>query len=562
MGLKKYPWFALLIFIYFLPLLNPKPVTGIFEDILLFVFILLLLYGWAKKKWKNHSAILSYFNSALLIFLGSLLISRSYDIGRGSMLFIFGIPIILGILWLFGRKYVDFKLSSMGAAILIVCLGLFGIGFLLVFTKTISLETPQPYLVFFIGLPGLAILTIYNMQCLKVPGYRHHFIMVFTVICVLILGKEGLEIKKITRLLSECDAVTASDPDHALELLDEIDKINQKKEIPWLVSKLDYRRVKILNNGEDPFTLYDYAIKYMEHYPDDVERMLDDILNSDWINSISRISSKKAGLPRQIAKALEIPPGTNDNLMLDRWGRIWIHKVTSLELYKPFTRKDKPLDEAVDLLTLDYKNKNILVVYQSGYLEVLGDNKDKWIEKIKPLVKQKPKRLISVLADANRDEIYLLNYNGQYYSLSGTEPSEEMWHINMARDFALSPDGKGLYILDAYGGIHPRKETTIKLPYPNAPYWYGKDIARKIIFPPFSEDLMLLNGYGEVFDFSLSKAKLSSDKIPYFGDNYMVDIANKSLGSFRVLDCYFHLYDYPLNFGFMIYDFGIICRRG
>ena len=545
MGLKKYPWFSILIFIYFLPLLNPKPVTGIFEDVLLFIFVLLLIFLWAKKKWENHSSILSAFCSALLVFLGSILISRFYDINRGAILFIFGIPIILGLTWLFGKKTPDFKLSSIGTSILIVCLGLFGIGFLLVFTKTISLATPQPYMVFFTGLPCLAIITIYNMQSLKTRKFRHHFMIVFSIICILILSKEGLEIKKIRGLISKCDEVIETNPDYALELLDKIENINHTKEIPWLVHRLDFRRVKILSSGEDPLSLYDYAVKYMEHYPDDVLRILEDVLNSKWINSINMISTKESDLPRQIAKALEIPPGSSDSLILDKWGRIWLHKISSLELYKPFTRNDNPLDEAVDLLTLDYKNTNILVVYESGHLEVLGENKEKWLEKIKPLVKQKPKRLISVLADADREQIYLLNYNGQYYSLSETEPSEEMWHINLARDFALSPDGKGLYILDAYGGIHPRKETTIKLPYPNAPYWYGKDIARKIIFPPFSEDLMLLNGYGEVFDFSLSKAKLSGDKIPYFGDNYMVDIENKSLGSFRVLDCYFHLYDYP-----------------
>ena len=81
--------------------------------------------------------------------------------------------------------------------------------------------------------------------------------------------------------------------------------------------------------------------------------------------------------------------------------------------------------------------------------------------------------------------------------MAGSAPSLQAgwwqgWDI--ARSLALSPDGKGVYVVDGWGAIH----TAGTAKYRGGAFWPGWDIARDIVVTPSGNGYAVLDGFGGV----------------------------------------------------------------
>jgi hypothetical protein len=94
------------------------------------------------------------------------------------------------------------------------------------------------------------------------------------------------------------------------------------------------------------------------------------------------------------------------------------------------------------------------------------------------------------------------------------------WQGNdIARDFAFLPDGTGGYVLDGSGGLHPftvndgldqgvhdpLRSSGLPRDVREAPYWPGRDIARKVVIFPNGSGGYVLDGFGGVHSFGIGR---------------------------------------------------------
>ena len=101
------------------------------------------------------------------------------------------------------------------------------------------------------------------------------------------------------------------------------------------------------------------------------------------------------------------------------------------------------------------------------------------------------------------------NPRGGYYAMSpdgrvtpyGGAPNygSARFGFDIARGFAVMPDGRGYVILDGWGGLHRfGSARTGPVGTASFPYWPGWDIARDIAITPDGKGLVVLDGFGGV----------------------------------------------------------------
>ena len=101
------------------------------------------------------------------------------------------------------------------------------------------------------------------------------------------------------------------------------------------------------------------------------------------------------------------------------------------------------------------------------------------------------------------------------------------WSWDIARDFAILPDGSGGVVLDGYGGLHPFliNGNSRTLTVTGAPY-FGWDIARRVVIFPDGSGGYVLDGWGGVHGFGINgpvPAAAASVQVTGYWPNY--DIA-------------------------------------
>ena len=123
-------------------------------------------------------------------------------------------------------------------------------------------------------------------------------------------------------------------------------------------------------------------------------------------------------------------------------------------------------------------------------------------------------RTAAAIPPDNRNSIYTLDgYGSLHWTSTDTGASPNLpladyfgWDI--ARGFALFTDGKGGYMLDGFGGLHP---IGTALPITGADY-FGFDIARAIALAPWATtaqpDGWVLDGWGGIHPFGPDAASL------------------------------------------------------
>ena len=84
--------------------------------------------------------------------------------------------------------------------------------------------------------------------------------------------------------------------------------------------------------------------------------------------------------------------------------------------------------------------------------------------------------------------------------------SGHRWGWDIARDFALLPNGTGGLVLDGYGGLHPflLNGAGGVIQVTGAPYW-GWDIARKVVIFPDGTGGYVLDGWGGLHPFGINR---------------------------------------------------------
>jgi hypothetical protein len=70
------------------------------------------------------------------------------------------------------------------------------------------------------------------------------------------------------------------------------------------------------------------------------------------------------------------------------------------------------------------------------------------------------------------------------------------WDI--ARGLAFTPDNRGTYVLDGWGGVH----TAGNAVFGGAPYWPGWDVARDLDRGPASNAYAVLSAFGSIHGFN------------------------------------------------------------
>jgi hypothetical protein len=121
-------------------------------------------------------------------------------------------------------------------------------------------------------------------------------------------------------------------------------------------------------------------------------------------------------------------------------------------------------------------------------------------------------------AGDNAAHLYTLDGYGGLHP-DGTAPalaSGAYWPgWNIARSFALFPDGRGGYLMDGYGGLHSIGNAS---PIAGFAYWAGWDIARQVVLAPWSSQTnpagWTLDGYGGIHPFGGAPAISGAS---YFG---------------------------------------------
>jgi hypothetical protein len=66
------------------------------------------------------------------------------------------------------------------------------------------------------------------------------------------------------------------------------------------------------------------------------------------------------------------------------------------------------------------------------------------------------------------------------------------WDI--ARSIAITPDGRGIYVLDGWGAVHVRGTAVFR----GSPYWKGWDIAKTLALTPDGSGYAVLDGFGGI----------------------------------------------------------------
>ncbi|MFZ5851603.1 MAG: FG-GAP-like repeat-containing protein [Actinomycetota bacterium] len=72
------------------------------------------------------------------------------------------------------------------------------------------------------------------------------------------------------------------------------------------------------------------------------------------------------------------------------------------------------------------------------------------------------------------------------------------WTWRAVRGVAATPDGRGAYVLDLFGGLHPAGSAR---PLPTSSYWPGWDIARGVALNPDGQGGYVLDGWGGLHPF-------------------------------------------------------------
>jgi hypothetical protein len=92
---------------------------------------------------------------------------------------------------------------------------------------------------------------------------------------------------------------------------------------------------------------------------------------------------------------------------------------------------------------------------------------------------------------------YVLNGDGRVYAYGGAPyGGSAAFGFEIARDIAVTPDGRGYVILDGFGAVHPFGTAT-NLPLPNT-YWPGWDIARGVAITADGKGVVVVDGWGGV----------------------------------------------------------------
>jgi hypothetical protein len=110
-------------------------------------------------------------------------------------------------------------------------------------------------------------------------------------------------------------------------------------------------------------------------------------------------------------------------------------------------------------------------------------------------------------------------------------PSPGYWPgWDIARALAITPDGRGLVVLDGFGGIHA--VGSVKAPR-GAPFWPGWDIARSIGVTADLKGFYVLDGFGAVWNVGTAPRHASA----WFGWDIARDLVILLDGSgYAVLD--------------------------
>jgi uncharacterized delta-60 repeat protein len=124
--------------------------------------------------------------------------------------------------------------------------------------------------------------------------------------------------------------------------------------------------------------------------------------------------------------------------------------------------------------------------------------------------------------------------------------------FDIARDLALTADGKGGYVLDGWGGIHAFKVGAGPTPpaATGAPYFPGHDIARKLLLMPDGSGGYVLDGFGGIHRFTIGAGPTppAVNDAPYYGFDIARDLQFYPGGGYQ-LDGYGGIHPFTIGAG-------------
>ncbi len=206
--------------------------------------------------------------------------------------------------------------------------------------------------------------------------------------------------------------------------------------------------------------------------------------------------------PQSFVVDAEWDARTNQAFVMDLFGRVFVYEE---EWLQPVWKPDMDVTNAVDL-----------EVTQHGFTVLLEDGLILF-EKEQPywstlhLRIPKPHFALDMEWLSPNACIVMTDFGWLHFvgDVPQTIPREQAFNFGkrLAADFEVDPDGKGLYVLDVYGGIHSsHAEGESSLPHKPPmvdesllPYWLNQNVAVDMELDDVNEAIYIYNRMGELF---------------------------------------------------------------
>lgn len=271
------------------------------------------------------------------------------------------------------------------------------------------------------------------------------------------------------------------------------------------------------------------------------------VLDADRLNRLATLSPWESRFASGIFRDFE-PVESNGSAweFLDRWGRVFSNYPGGV-FYKDWNRVSLVnLDaEAVDM-ERDETPTGWLVLDNAGNLYRTEDNRP-WPSWMLPEPGHEIPHSIDLEIMPDGKGLLILDAFGGIHPRgrvpwNKTELQKRRWEYPIAKDMEISPDGLHLYLLDGNGGIHHLGPAEGSIVPQKAHYW-GWDIIRDIEFLPGENALLMLAGNGSLHLYSESDSEYNS-KLPYPDWDYLKAIHfHPATGGLSALDSNGHLYE-------------------
>jgi len=266
------------------------------------------------------------------------------------------------------------------------------------------------------------------------------------------------------------------------------------------------------------FQLLEQPMRYSKAYRSRAIQLLDSRL----CERLRRLSPWESRFSSGLFRDFEYFPDRQRWGLLDRWGRVFLADDEKLQPYGAVQMEDLDLD-AVDL---EHSRWGWIVLDSGGGVHPLRPEiaLPQWM-------RLPPGREVLDAVDLeftpDGQGLYVLDARGGVHLRGRTQHADNalenpLWDFDIARNLELSPDGKHLYILDGQGGIHHRGLEEGKINPVDPPFW-GHNIIRDIEFLPQRNALLLAAANGSLHPYCGEPIQFPAS-LPYPGWKYLADI--------------------------------------